>query len=110
MNCQSTAGGFLVAAVHVLPGFSHCIDHLIQRDHELTVSCECEIRRGDGFNRPHAIAFDAGHLYQATNRITGQSEAVFYGDLCRILDLSRAAAIAAVSPAAAMEAAAPTSP
>lgn len=39
MDCQSASGAFFVAAVHVLPSFSHCIDHLIELDHELTVPC-----------------------------------------------------------------------
>ena len=88
MNSEAATSCFLVTAIHVLTGLADGIDHLIQRNHELAIPGEGEIRGGDGFYGTHAIALNTGHLHQATNRVAGQSKAMLHRNLGSILDLT----------------------
>ncbi len=46
-----------------------------------------QARGVDGLVRTHGIAFDAGNLHEARDRIAGESQIVFHADLGRVLDL-----------------------
>jgi len=41
----------------------------------------------DGFDRAHAVAFDAWDLDEAADGVAGHAEVVFHGDLGGVFDL-----------------------
>ena len=60
----------------------HGLDHVVEADFRLArVAVQRELRGCDGFHRAHGIAFDAGDLHQAFDRVAGESEVVFHRDL-----------------------------
>ena len=46
----------------------------------------------DRLDRGHGVAFDAGHLHQAANRVAGQAQIVFHADFGGVFHLFRRAA------------------
>src|SRR5690348_1092491 len=76
----------------------------------LAVATQGHARGIDRLHRAHRVAFDAGNLHQAADRIAGQAEVVFHADLGGVLDLASEPPSTAVKPPAAIEQATPTSP
>src|SRR6185312_14659290 len=89
---QTAAAGFLVLVLHVAAGVAHGLDDLVEADAVLAVALQRHATGVDGFHRAHRVAFDAGDLHQAADRVAGEAEVVFHADLGRVLDLHQVAA------------------
>ena len=57
----------------------------------LAVTPQCHPGRADSLDSAHGVAFYAGHLHQATDRVTGQAKIVFHGYFRRVFNLLRCA-------------------
>src|SRR5471032_2456626 len=110
VDSQAAQRGFLVLVLHVGAGLAHGFDHFVEADEVGAVALQGQRGGGDGLDRAHAIALDAGDLHQAADRVAGHAgwcsmpiSAAF--SICALLPPS-----AATKPAAAIAQATPTSP
>src|SRR5471032_2180088 len=87
VDSQPAQRGFLVLVLHVGAGLAHGFDHFVEADEVGAVTLQCQRSGGDGFDRAHAVALDAGNLHQAADWIAGHAEVVLDADFGRVLDL-----------------------
>ena len=78
--------------MHVESGLTHGFDDLVEGHQVRAVSVQGEPRGTHGGGRCDCVAFDARHLHETTDGITGQAEVVFHGNFCGVLNLSWGAA------------------
>src|SRR5919112_3521020 len=86
---QPATGGLLVLVLHVRAGLAHRLDGLVQRDVVPAVPAHGHPRRGDGLDRTHRVALDAGDLHEPADRVAGETEVVLDADLGGVLHLLR---------------------
>ena len=93
IHCQPAPGSFLVLGFHIRAGVAHGLDDLVERYKVGSIPAQGHARGIDGLHGSHGVAFNTGHLHQPTDRVTGETEIMLHGDLCRILDLPGCTAI-----------------